>query len=290
MAKNTWFDTNGAPISGATMPMYGDRYKTSIAPDSYIKSSATFQPKANASLAEIAKPPAVVPTPTQTATSGTSSYVPTPVSSGGGAYASAVDAQLAANLAPIRAQMQINRREYDLAKQRLDANRDEALRQAYVESRMQQRNLPQQLARTGYNGGLAESTMAGLANTYMNNRNALELQHADDLADLEFEKYKADMELNAMIAQAQAEAEASRLASRSSGGGSSSATKKQQGYVYNYSNNPTYNAVQTISNIVNGSSSAAEANAAIAALGLTEADVRNYEKAQNGQLRYWQGR
>lgn len=230
MANTTWYDTNGAPVNGnANKPTYGYRYKTTINPDVYIKDYGVYQPKSSASIT-----PVTAPATAQAVSANNTTYVPSPAAASSGstsAYASAADAQLAASLEPIRAQMQINQREYDLAKQRLADNRDEAMRQAYIESRMQQRNLPQQLARTGYNGGLTETTMAGLANTYMNNRNALELQHADDLADLDFEKYKSDTELNAMIAQAQAEAEAARLSAASSGSYSSSDNSDSGGSV-----------------------------------------------------------
>ena len=63
-------------------------------------------------------------------------------------------------------------------------DRENALREAYVNRMMSQKNLPQQLNAAGLNGGAAESAVAQLLNNYGNARNSIETQSMNDLANL----------------------------------------------------------------------------------------------------------
>ena len=64
----------------------------------------------------------------------------------------------------------------------------EAQRQNYISHQMQQRNIGQQLAAAGLNGGAAESTILGLANAYGENRRLTEKERLQQAAALEAEK------------------------------------------------------------------------------------------------------
>ena len=66
----------------------------------------------------------------------------------------------------------------------LNQNADDALREAWVESKLNQRAMQQYLASQGITGGAAESIIANLYNTYGNNRNSIEKGRANDLRDL----------------------------------------------------------------------------------------------------------
>lgn len=62
---------------------------------------------------------------------------------------------------------------------------DEAQRQNFVESQIQQRNLGQQMAASGLSGGAAETTLLGLANAYGNNRRMTESERLQQVGALE---------------------------------------------------------------------------------------------------------
>ena len=51
---------------------------------------------------------------------------------------------------------------------------DASLNQAYIANMQAKKNLPQQLKAAGISGGASESTLAGIENTYMNNRASIE--------------------------------------------------------------------------------------------------------------------
>lgn len=62
---------------------------------------------------------------------------------------------------------------YDTGVGSLNKTSDEALRQAYISKQMTLRDLPQQLATIGTNGGAAESTLVGVDADYGENRATL---------------------------------------------------------------------------------------------------------------------
>ncbi len=73
---------------------------------------------------------------------------------------------------------------YNTGKDSLNQTSDEALRQTYIQKRMTERDLPQQLALAGSNGGMTESSMMGLNADYGENRTAIENQRQSGMADL----------------------------------------------------------------------------------------------------------
>lgn len=73
---------------------------------------------------------------------------------------------------------------YNYAQNKLNENADNALREAYINRMLSQKNLQQQLNAQGLTGGAAESAVAGLINNYGNARNNIETQRISDLAGL----------------------------------------------------------------------------------------------------------
>ena len=74
---------------------------------------------------------------------------------------------------------------YEYGQGELNRATDNALQQAYINKMMSERNLAQQLAAQGLNGGASETTTAGMLNNYNNSRNALETERQNQLASLE---------------------------------------------------------------------------------------------------------
>lgn len=62
---------------------------------------------------------------------------------------------------------------------------DEAQRQNFVESQIQQRNMGQQMAASGLSGGAAETTLLGIANAYGTNRRMTESERLQQVGALE---------------------------------------------------------------------------------------------------------
>lgn len=62
---------------------------------------------------------------------------------------------------------------------------DRALQEAYINKMMTLKNLPQTLSAQGLNGGVAESTTAGLYNNYGNARNEIETERLDQIGALQ---------------------------------------------------------------------------------------------------------
>lgn len=74
--------------------------------------------------------------------------------------------------------------DYEYGQGQLNSATDSALQQAYINKMMNQRTLAQQLAAQGIGGGAAETTTAGMLNSYGSSRNALETERAAQLASL----------------------------------------------------------------------------------------------------------
>lgn len=74
--------------------------------------------------------------------------------------------------------------QYDYGAQGVNQNADRAQQQAYINYMMSKRDLPQQLAALGINGGASESRLAGLYNSYGNARNQVDTGRNSDLAAL----------------------------------------------------------------------------------------------------------
>ncbi len=73
---------------------------------------------------------------------------------------------------------------YNQSRTNVNSQTEEALRQAYINSMLQERDFPQQAALWG-EGGFAESNLASLRNQAQENRNQLEMQRANQIGSLE---------------------------------------------------------------------------------------------------------
>lgn len=74
---------------------------------------------------------------------------------------------------------------YDASKARLDNDRKESLRQAYITKMMALRDAPAQMARQGLSGGYTESNLASIERAYANNRNAAQKNYDENLTSLD---------------------------------------------------------------------------------------------------------
>ena len=68
---------------------------------------------------------------------------------------------------------------------KIDNSAKKSLQEAYINRKLSERNLGQQLAAQGMSGGASESAMAGLANAYGNSRNGITDTWNTNKADLE---------------------------------------------------------------------------------------------------------
>lgn len=66
-----------------------------------------------------------------------------------------------------------------------ERNAESSLRQAYINNMLQRRNIGQQLSSMGLTGGMTETTLAGMANNYGNQRNDINKALASNLANIE---------------------------------------------------------------------------------------------------------
>ena len=73
---------------------------------------------------------------------------------------------------------------YDYNLQKQGAERDAALREAYVQGQLNQRNIAEQLSRQGITGGAAESTLARLISDYQGSRNEARGNYASGAQEL----------------------------------------------------------------------------------------------------------
>ena len=73
---------------------------------------------------------------------------------------------------------------YDSGARGVNQNADSAQQQAYINYMMSKRDLPQALAAQGLTGGMSESALAGMYNSYGNNRNTIDRGRNESLAAL----------------------------------------------------------------------------------------------------------
>ncbi len=85
----------------------------------------------------------------------------------------------------------------------LEANREDALRQAYISQQQALTQLPDYLAQNGINGGLAESSMVQLGRAYGNQRSDIQAQYDQELNSLLSQKAATDADFAARAAQNQ---------------------------------------------------------------------------------------
>lgn len=94
---------------------------------------------------------------------------------------------------------------YTTSVENINKAAEEAQRQNYITKEMQQRNIGQQLAAAGLNGGAAETTILGLANKYGENRRMVDADRINNVAALEAQKAQqeaaAQTEYNTLLSQ-----------------------------------------------------------------------------------------
>lgn len=81
---------------------------------------------------------------------------------------------------------------YDYSNKNINTDADDSLRQAYVNSMLQKKNLRQNMTAQGLSGGANESTLASLSNNYGNARTDVNTQRNRSLSDLE-QTYNSNM-------------------------------------------------------------------------------------------------
>lgn len=74
---------------------------------------------------------------------------------------------------------------YDNNVSQLNNATEDALREAYINRMLSQRNLQQQLSAQGISGGASETTQASMLNNYQDSRNDLEKERMQQLANLQ---------------------------------------------------------------------------------------------------------
>ena len=74
---------------------------------------------------------------------------------------------------------------YNNSRSNMERDAESSLRQAYVNNMLQRRNIAQQLSAMGLTGGMTETTLAGMANNYGNQRNDINRGLAKNLANIE---------------------------------------------------------------------------------------------------------
>ena len=111
--------------------------------------------------------------------------------SGGGSYPDltallrkSYEASIANNQLQYDNTMKAAQAAYDSGAKQVNSAADNALREAYISKMIAQRDMPQQLTANGMSGGLAESTVAKLANNYAKNRAGVETGRLDSLGTL----------------------------------------------------------------------------------------------------------
>ena len=89
----------------------------------------------------------------------------------------------------------------------VNKNSDGYQQEAYINYMLSKRDMPQELVANGITGGAAESTIAGIANGYGKNRNTIDAQRSDSLAELlnilNSNKAGAERDYNDSLASAQ---------------------------------------------------------------------------------------
>ena len=76
------------------------------------------------------------------------------------------------------------RAEFENKAQKLQKERDDALRENWILQQRAEAALPEQLAASGMNGGATETTLANLLARYQGNRNDIRSGYMDNLGDL----------------------------------------------------------------------------------------------------------
>lgn len=74
--------------------------------------------------------------------------------------------------------------QFDYQNKSVNTDAENSMRQAYINSMLQQKDLGQKMSAQGLNGGMSETTMASLNNNYSNARNNIDTTRQKSLSDL----------------------------------------------------------------------------------------------------------
>lgn len=99
-------------------------------------------------------------------------------------YASILAAQQQARNSAYDRTIQQQQANYAYNAGQVNSAADSALKQAYINRMMNQKNMPQALTAQGLSGGASESTLGSLLNAYSNSRNNIETNRAGNLTSL----------------------------------------------------------------------------------------------------------
>ena len=127
--------------------------------------------------------------------------------------AGAIESQRSAQLARLQAQYDAAAAELERQRPTLQQNYEDTAQQAYIQNMLSKRDLPQQLAAQGLNGGMSESSQLALETEYGNQLNAARKQYNQNLYDLDTQIGKvraagadamagAEGDYNSMLAEA----------------------------------------------------------------------------------------
>lgn len=136
----------------------------------------------------------------------------------------------------------------DSSARRIETAAGDALRSAYINRMRAQRDMPQQLAAMGMNGGLSETTAARLQNNYADNRAAIQTGRQEQLSALDDSMLQARYAAASQLAERNA-ADAASYFQQLAASGKSAASATS----YNYKTDPAY--IAQLSNIYNGTDS-----------------------------------
>lgn len=125
----------------------------------------------------------------------------------------------------------------DSQKTQVNQQYDDLARQLYIERRMSEKNLPQQMAAMGYTGGITESSTLGLQTSYAEALRQGETQRINTIASLEQAIRQAELEGNRELA-----AQLASLAQNTMGLYADALAQIQNQANVNYSNK--YQAIQ----------------------------------------------
>lgn len=117
------------------------------------------------------------------------------------------DANKASNQAMYDSGIATQQQNYDNAMADINKQAEDSLRQAYISSMLNQRNLNSQLADAGISGGATETVMANLINNYQNNRNSIYDTQSNNIRDLNIANNSAREELYRTLLGANAQAD-----------------------------------------------------------------------------------
>lgn len=175
---------------------------------------------------------------------------------------------------------------YGYQKGNINTDADNSMRQAYINSMLQKKDLGQRMAAQGLSGGATETTMASLNNNYSNARNNIDITRQRSLSDLE-QTYnsnlaEAERQYNSAVQQlAMQRAEAEQAARNAY-------LQLAMNYQFNPGSlsMPKTDYASTINSQSNFSFNPTEANNTVSGVNTVQGNPDAVSEAQNNYARY----